>query len=449
MGKSELFAILQDWNNWVFKCDPGILREDYLGRLEELVTGSKQVVVITGPRRAGKSFIMRQFARRLLALGVAQSDIFFVNFDDPRFMSLDVKVLADLYEAYLEMMSPLGIPYVFLDEVQNVPGWERWVRYIHELGKARIIVSGSNAHLLSHEFGTVLTGRHVNFTVFPLSFREFLKFKEIDEVNDGIAERLFREYIENGGFPEVVLSREKFRILLDYFDDVLSKDIVQRFKVRKIGALKVLLRHYLSNIGNLTTFSSLERKIGVTADTVERFSNFFEDAYLVFLLRRFSFKAREQEKSPRKVYAVDTGLCNVAGFRFSENIGRLAENVVYLHLRRDQIFNPALELFYWKDVHHREVDFVIKEGHQVKVLLQVCWDMSDERVVKRELGGLKRAMRELNCDNAIIITGNEKGQILVDGIQVRLLPIWEYLVSGQRLMARNYDERSEKDAEWK
>ncbi len=249
---------------------------------------------------------------------------------------------------------------------------------MHELRKAKIIVSGSNAKLLSKELSTLLTGRHLDLTVFPLSFTEFLFFRGI-EINDDIytilreieIKSLLREYIEFGSFPEVVLNYEKREILFRYYDDVLNKDLIQRFKIRKKEALKNVARYFFANISNLVTFNSIERFIKVTADTIEKFYSYFEDAYLIFLINRFSYKLKEQNKRQKKVYSIDTGLVNTIGFRFRENTGKLMENIVFLELKRKTFLSGDLEIFYWKDEKHKEVNFIIKENTKPTTLIQV------------------------------------------------------------------------------
>jgi len=228
--------------------------------------------------------------------------------------------------------------------------------------------------------------------------------------------------MEGGSFPEVTLSIKKTEVLLNYFDDLLTKDLLRRFRVRKTPAMKALIKYYLSNAANLMTFSSAGKFIQVQPHTVERFSGYFEDVYLIFLLKRFSYKVKEQEKSPRKVYAIDTGLCNALGFRFSENSGRLAENIVFLALKQKQILEPQMEHFYWKDIHHREVDFVIKEGKEIKSLIQVCWKMNDEKTRNREFRSLQKAMNELKVSSALIITEDTEGEEKLSGFTVKTVP---------------------------
>lgn len=442
MDKKEIFDILDSWNEWAGQKDIGLMRNSYVDRLKGLIQGSNQVITITGPRRAGKSYIMRQMGRLLAENRVKKENILFVNFDDPRFLSLDTKLLIQIYDIYREFMSPSDTPYIFLDEVQEIDEWEKWVRMMHELKKAKLIVSGSNAHLLSRELGTLLTGRHLDLNVFPLSFTEYLMFNKIEiktalDIDRKKTEIMgfFRKYMENGSFPEVTLSDKKTEILLNYFDDLLTKDLIKRFRIRKTDAMKALIKFYLSNAGNLMTFSSTEKYLEITSDTIEKFSGYLEDVYLIFHLKRFSYKVKEQEKSPRKLYAIDTGLCNAVGFRFSENIGRLAENIVYLSLKRKQILSPQIELFYWKDVQHREVDFVIKDGLGVTSLIQVCWHMRDEKTKNRELRSLQKAMKELKVENALIITEDSEGEEKLNDFAVKTVPLWKWLLAEEGLLA--------------
>lgn len=434
MDKNEIFKILEDWNFWKNEIETGINRAFYLGRLKRF-SDTNQILVIIGARRSGKSFVMRQLAKKFAEEGIDKKNILTVNLEDPRFTELTTETLQEIYETYLEFLNPKKKPIIFLDEIQEVEGWEKWARTLHELGKAKIIVSGSNAKLLSKELATLLTGRHLDTVIFPLSFKEYLLFNEIkikdnlDIVNKNIEiKSLLRKYLEFGSFPEVALSKEKKEILLGYFGDVLDKDLIRRFRIRKPEKLKSLAKFYLSNISFLITFSSIEKFLEISADTIEKFSGYLETAYLLFFLKRFSFKVKEQDKSPRKVYAIDTGLANTVGFRFSENIGRTAENIVFLELKRRQAINPELEIYYWKDQHHREVDFVIKKGLKVKQLIQVCWKLNRSKTKNREIRALLKAMEEFNLNKALIVTEDCEMEEKIKGKQIKFLPLWKWLL---------------------
>ena len=434
MDKNEIIRILEDWNFWKKEVETGISRSCYLQRLKEFLE-AKQVVVITGPRRSGKSFIMRQFAKLLMEERVDKRNILIINFEDPRLPEMDAKALDQVFNIYLEFLGPRGELFVFLDEVQEVSGWEKWVTTMHELKKANLIVSGSNAKLLSKELATVLTGRHLDLSIFPLSFKEFLTFHnillkdELDITHHEVAIKgLLRKYIEFGSYPEVVLSEKGKETLLSYFDDILNKDLIRRYKIRKSEKLKSLTKFYLTQMASLSTYNSAAKFLDLTADTVEKFSGYLENAYLLFFLKRFSFKLKEQERSPRKVYAVDTGLANAVGFRFAENLGRAAENVVFLELLRKQALNPALEFYFWKDIHHREVDFVLKEGLDIKELIQVCWDVSQPQVQGRETKALLKAMGEFGLSKSLVITEDQEFERKIKGKQIVFIPLWKWLL---------------------
>ena len=435
MDKNEIIEILQDWNFWKKDLESGIERPTYLNRLKDfLKTG--QIVVITGARRAGKSFLMRQLIKSLISDGISRNNILMVNFEDPRFTELDTKILQKIYEVYLEFLNPKGDVFIFLDEVQEVSGWEKWVRTIYELKKAKLVISGSNAKLLSAELSTLLTGRHIDLEVFPLSFQEYLIFNGLD-LKDKIdfagkrveIERLFIKYLEWGGFPEVVLSGEKKKLLFHYFEDIVNKDLVKRHKIRKPAKLNSLAKFYLTNISSSVTFNSLEKFLSVSADTVEKFSHYFEDAYLVFFLKRFSFKVKEQEKSPRKVYAIDTGLANVLGFRFSRNLGRLAENIIFVELlRKKTLGENNLEFYYWRNSQNKEVDFIIKENLKVSKALQICWEINRPETRTREIKPLLKVMEKLKIDKGFIITQDLEKEENIGEKKIKYLPLWKWLL---------------------
>lgn len=435
MDKNELLKILEDWNFWKEDLKTGFDRGIYLEMLEKRLA-SEQVKVIVGARRSGKSYIMKQLAKWLMEKkGVSKFNILIVNFEDPRFANLNTTLLQEIFDFYLETYQPKGEIYIFLDEVQEVEKWEKWVRTMQELGKANLIISGSNSKLLSGELATVLTGRHLDMTVMPLSFREFLNFsglkiKNKREIirNDRQLKILFNEYLKFGSFPLVVLGQDKENILLSYFDDIVNKDLIKRYKIRKTQEIKSLLKLYLSNISTPITFSSSGKFLNISVVSVERFSAYLEASYAVFFLKRFSFKVKEQEKSPRKVYAVDTGLANMVGFRFSENLGRFAENLVFLELKRRTYLNPWMEIYYWKSLGQEEVDFLVKEEKKVKQLLQVCWDVQDQNTKKREVKALLKAMKEFGLKRGTVITQDFEGEEKFEEKKIQYVTLRSWLL---------------------
>lgn len=441
MRKDEIIQILQSWNLWQGELISGVVRPSYFAKLKQFLR-DQQVVTITGPRRAGKSYIMRQAMADLVKSGVPPANILMVNFEDSRFEGLDVRLLDQIYETYLEFHAPQGEKYVFLDEVHLIPQWEKWVRRMHELKLARVVVSGSNIELLSREFGTALTGRHLDLDVLPLSFSEYLAFNNYivryqkDSVLDVVTIKgHLRKYLEHGTFPEVVLSESKREILLNYFDDILYKDVIRRFRIRKEEGLKALFKYYLSNPSSHVTFTSLSKFLTLSHDSIERFSGYLEQVYAVSLVKYFSFKVGEQEKSPRKVYAYDTGLCNAVGFRFSDNWGKLAENVVFLELKRRQQNNPQIEIYYWKCDKEKEVDFIVKEGLRPNELIQVCWDAGALKTRERETKSLLKAMAEFDLKEGLVITDDEETDLKEGDVMIRFVPLWKWLLREEGVFA--------------
>ena len=434
MKKDALLEILSDWNFWAKEIDTGITRKEYLKEIIKLITKTNQIVCITGTRRSGKSTLIKQIAKEITN-GMKHENTLIVNLEDERFSERNLKTLIDIYNCYLEKVGPDSKPFVFFDEIQNVQEWERFVRGKHEKKEANIIVSGSSSKLLSAELATLLTGRHLIFNIYPLSFKEFLFFKnlqirsEIDIATKRIEiKRLFQEYLESGGFPEVVLSSEKKRILLSYFDTIISRDIIERFNIREREKIKTLAKFYLTNISSLVTYNKVSRFINVPLTTVERFSEYLETANLIFFIRKFSYSLKEQEKSPRKVYSIDCGLSNTIGFRFMKNFGRTMENIVAVELKIRQTFNPSIEIFYWKDYQQREVDFVLKAGTEVKQVIQVSYKIDDMNTKERELRSLLKAMDEFKLKEGLIITDDFEDEEKIDGKKVIYTPLWKWLL---------------------
>lgn len=439
MRKEELLEILHDWNFWKGELTTGRERKTYTEKSLRFLK-TNVIVAIIGVRRSGKSYIMRQTIKKLIESGIERKNILMVNLEDKRFAEFYPKLLDELYEAYLEFLRPDKPPFVFLDEIHNVPKWERWVRTMHELGRAKIVVSGSSSKLLSGELATVLTGRHLDILVFPLSFREFIYFNgvEIKDDLDLIAnkvklKRFFNEYSKFGGFPEVVSSSDKNNLLLTYFDDIITRDIEKRYTLKKTGKLRALARFYLTNISNAITFNSLKKHLDTTVNTIEKFSSYLEEANIIFFIKRFSFKVKDQEKSARKVYSIDTGMANAVGFKFSSNYGKLAENMVAVELMRRQALNPNIEIYHWKNPQGEEVDFLVKEGPRIKQLIQVSWDITEYRTKEREIKALLKASEELKCRDLLVITedyeANEKITAKGKNYRVIFLPLWKWLLA--------------------
>lgn len=443
MNENDILQILVDWNYWGNFRVQLKNRPDYLGKIDKLFSGNT-ALVLSGIRRSGKSSLIHLFLQdKISKEEVKENDILFINLEDPRLLgSVTSADLPRIFDFFLQQASPQQ-PIVVLDEVQNVHGWERFVRLLLETGQARVIVTGSSSKLMSPEIASTLTGRHVDVEVFPLTFMEMLEFEAIPYANRlEIAKnrikiiQKFQDYFQWGGFPEVVLSEtpeRKKELLFRYFDDILHKDIARRFNIQRIDKLEQMGNLLLANISTTQSFNKIKKHLGISLDTVERFAKYFEIARLFFFIKKFDYSLKQQYRSINKVYVADIGFYWARGFRFSENSGRLIENLVAIELLKKRAQNPALEVYYWKDPQQREVDFVVKEGMAVKQLIQVCWDLSETHTMKREISALIHAGATLKCNNLLIITRNletiESFDKNSQAWKIHFLPLWKWLIS--------------------
>ena len=438
MEREEILKVLLDWNFWKKDLDCGIEREEYIKKAFSFLEAN-MIVSIIGVRRSGKSMLMKQIAKKLMEKGIAnKNEILIINFEDKRIVGNNSELIGEFFNTYIQEMKPTRKPILFLDEIHRIAGWEKWARTYHELNKAKIFVSGSTSQLMKGELASLLTGRHLDIVVFPLSFKEFIKFKnlQIKDKLDAIAKEnqikaLLREYLKFGGFPEVALAKDeevKKNILLTYFDDIISKDVAERYKIREVEKLRTLAKFYLSNISSPITFSSLEDLVKINSVTIERFSSFLEEAFLIFFTKIFHPSVKKQEKVARKVYSIDVGLSNVVGFRLEESIGKLMENVVAIELKRR---DPFSQFYYWKEygkAEGDEVDFVIRENFTTKQLIQVTYASSKEKVEKREIEALIKASEALECNNLLVITWDYEDEVKINNKKIKFLPLWMWLL---------------------
>ena len=404
-----------------------VASSDFISRdvAEKVDTYLKQdiIKVVTGVRRCGKSifcFMMLQ-----------EADFGYVNFDEKELAGLENydEILRYIQEFYGD------VEYLFLDEVQNLENWELWVNSLHRRGY-NLLITGSNAKLLSRELATHLTGRHISVELFPFSFREYLRAASFHIKDDyteeerGMVLNHLKKYIEVGGYPEVVVKGYDYTYLQTLFDSIILKDVVQRYKVRYADELYNLARFLVSSYSNEVSYTKLKNtlKLG-SVHTVQNYVRYLEDTYLVFHLDRFSFKQREQIKAPKKMYVVDTGMINALAFAFSENTGNLMENTVAVELLRKKSGSGSrLEIYYWKDQQHREVDFVVKEGPDITRLIQVCHNIDDLKTKERELKSLVRAAGELDCSDLLVITWDEESEEEFKGSSISFVPLWKWLL---------------------
>ncbi|MEM5879647.1 MAG: ATP-binding protein, partial [Candidatus Aenigmatarchaeota archaeon] len=345
-----------------------------------------------------------------------------------RWEEYSLKLLEEIWNLYKERIWKSGKVFLFLYEIHNIPGWEKFVRTLHDKKEANIFVSGSCSKLLSKEYATLLYGRYMEFQIFPLSFQEFLKFKNISTENklNLLAKKrevlkLLYNYMEFGGFPRVVITEDK-DLLRSYFETIVMKDVAEKYKIKEIEKLRRIAVFYLTNISNKITFNSLSKNLEIPIHTVERFSYYLQEAFLLFFVNAFSASLKVQEKLPKKVYSIDNGLSNIAGFKLNKDIGKFMENVVFLELKKTNN-----EIYYSK-VNDKEVDFVVKEGLKIKQLIQVTYASGKDEIEKRELESLLKASKELKCKDLLVITWDYEDEIKVKSKKIVCKPLWKWLI---------------------
>ena len=367
--------------------------------LSEIDLKSNHVIVISGIRRCGKSTLLQQLMTKI-------DNPFYFNFEDQRVMDFSVNDFEKLDEIFLDK-SKKGT--YFFDEIQNILGWERFIRKKQDQ-KSKFIVTGSNSSLLSKELGTKLTGRHLRYELLPFSYIEMLKF-----VGATPSLNSFKIYFEKGGFPEY-LRFNKIEMLQELFNDVIARDIVVRYGLREARILKEIAIFLLTNSGKLFTFNKIKEsfKLGST-NTTSSYISYFEDSYLLFTIPKFDYSYKKQLVNPKKVYSIDVGLSRAISASFSEDKGRVLENIVFLGLRR-----KYKEIFYFKE--KSECDFLVRDKNKIILAIQVCWEL-DEDNLEREKSGLKEAMAKFKLKKGLILTFNQEDHF--DNILVT--PVWRWL----------------------
>jgi len=432
MEERKILEILVDWNYWGNYKEEFIRREMYFEKLKKFLQG-REAIVVKGVRRSGKSSIIYKFVKELTK---DSKDTLIINFEDPRFPpEITLEDLNKIYETFLKHINP-NPKYLVLDEVQYVEKWEKFVRFLVDSKNIKVFVTGSSSKLLSEEYASVLTGRHLDIEVFPLSFKEFLSFKnfEISDEIDLIKNRFIlanslNEYLKFGGFPQVVLSeneKRKEELLRTYFFDSISRDVAKRFRVKKLAQLEALAKIYVSNIATIQSFTELKKYLNLSVDSVERFSKYLEIARLFLFLSNFRHSVKKQVRSMKKVYCIDTGFYSTLGFKFLESVSKIMENVVAIELFRRREFNPNLEIFYLRN--NYEVDFVVKEGTKVKQLIQVTYASNKDEIEKREINALIKASELLKCENLLVVTWDYEDEVIVENKKIVFKPLWKWLL---------------------
>ncbi|OFZ78659.1 MAG: hypothetical protein A2583_07070 [Bdellovibrionales bacterium RIFOXYD1_FULL_53_11] len=425
-------TIIAEWKH--FKPDPITRRNiEYAPYLE-----TDEVLSIIGPRRSGKSYLCFQIMEDLKKKGVSADNLLYFNFEDERLLPYTGELLTCLYDAYLQLFAPTRgrRVYLFLDEIQNVPGWSKWTRrFLETHPGCKLVLTGSSSKLSSLEIATELRGRTLSIVVFPFDFCEYLEKNNVPRPAKNVLYTeeknryagLFNAYLFMGGFPKAINHPRAEELLREYFRTIFYKDIVERRKIKNIKLLEDFLSLAVDHTSTLASISGISKKLeaighSFTKNTISNFVRYAQDAFLVFNVAKHSFKVKEQLRANKKYYCIDNGLYSSIRFTFKEDYGKFLENLVFLELAR-----RGHEIYYHQEGH--ECDFVVKEKNAIVQAIQVCKTLEDEDTGKREVSGLLEAMKKFNIKTGLILTGGENETIKLEGRTIRVLPAWYWCLS--------------------
>ena len=427
--KERLDRVLEEWRRYgPPQAMPREVDVDSLLRIPHIID-------VIGVRRSGKTYLMFYMARKLMSRG---EKVIYVNLEDRRLLPINWDLMERLEREAIATVRSEGKAFLMVDEAQEFPEWGKWARNLYDRfkGKLKLIVSGSTSRLLQPETSSLLTGRHVTVKLLPLSFREFLSFKGVIPPRVLLPEdelsllRKFDEFMEYGGFPEVVLSEEKDLILRSYYEDILYKDLIDRFKVRETLVMENFLKYLLTNVGRPFSIRRARNYLSsfgirTSTRTIMRYLSMLEEIFLFFFLTIRAGGVRDVMKYPRKAYAVDVGLSRVVSHE--EDRGFRLENLVFLELKRRELHDPRAELHYWRSRRGEEVDFVMVRGNVCEEAVQVTWEITGENL-RRELNPLVKCRRDFGCRRALVVTYDQEEVLKVEGLEVRAVPAYKWML---------------------
>jgi predicted AAA+ superfamily ATPase len=408
-----------------------------------ILTKSSKIHTIIGARRTGKTFLLYKKISELEKAGTERKQIIYVNFENPIFHEISYKEIKEIIEIHWAIFPETFAKkiYLFIDEPQVIDNWEIAVRSLYDDFNFEIFITGSSSRLLSREIATSLRGRAISTVLLPLSFFEFLAFLSFE--NFDIAKistqkkaqllNYFEQYLRFGSYPEIVLEKNheiKIRILKDYFDLTIYKDLVDRYKIRNADLIKILIDLLVASTAkefsvNKHYLDLKSREINLSKNTLYEYFSVLEDAFFIFPLKRFSYSKKTSDLSIPKIYLGDVGFMNLYSL---ENYGQRLENIVFLQLFRETIKNPLLKINYWQSDRGEEVDFVLSQGKKIKALIQVSYKMETSVTRDREIKSILKGMEDLKMNEGLIISFDFEGEEIIDGKKIKIIPAWKWLL---------------------
>lgn len=442
LTKLQLQEIMRDWNFWEQKIDPdkvGWRREIYLEKITKYLK-RREIIVLKGVRRGGKSTLMFQLMDWVLQKNsVKDKQLFYLNLEDFRLSNdLNIDLLEEFLSLYRETINPQLHAYLFLDEIQNVPQWEKWIRTHYDQDRnMKFVISGSSSVLLSQELSTLLTGRNLSFTVFPFSFAEYIRYQGItiafadnitnfylnNKTNKSLIKNYFNKYMNFGGFPEVIKETDddkKETLLAQYFEDIIYKDVAFRYKLREVKNIFDIATYSASNISQPLSINNIAKTLRLSPNTVSDILEFLQSAFLFTCAQFFSYslKTSLDRQKPRKIYALDNGFIKVASVNFSKNTGAKFENLAAQ--KTNQTYNT---LFYWQE--KKEVDFVVRSKDKKLLPINVTFD---DQIKDREKQGILEFCKKFKQKQGIILTDDLLDEEIINKVKINYYPLYLYLL---------------------
>ena len=415
MEKNKLKEVLQD-QQVLFDKENNLIEREV--SLNDYMKGN-EIVIITGIRRCGKSSLLKIISKKL------NKKFIYMNFDDIRLTDFKIENFEDIEDIVSEVYGIKTNVIYLLDEIQNMPSWERWVNNLYAK-KIKVFVTGSNSSLLSSEISTFLTGRNKVIKLYPFSFKEFLLAKKIKIDYKTTDERrtishAFNDYFEKGGFPLVIIN-EDLSLSKQYFEDILNKDVIKRYRIKKIKELNDLILYLFSNVSKTYSYSTLKQVSGIKSlSMINNYIEYLKNVFVAYTINKFDYSIKKQKVSSSKFYVLDNSFLKTVAFNFSENAGKRLENLVFIDLIR-----RGNEVYY--HAKKKECDFIIKEGLKITQAIQVCLVLDNAVTKKREIDGLIEALKEYQLKEGLILTLDKEEDLIVENKKIIIRPVWKWLL---------------------
>jgi predicted AAA+ superfamily ATPase len=395
---------------------------------------SGKIITLVGARRSGKTYVLYNLMNKLMKSGLDFKNILYINFEDERF-DLKLSELDLILRAYNELYPDLKMKncYLFFDEIQNIGNWEKFIRRVYDSVTKNIFITGSNSKFLSSDIATSLRGRTISFEIFPLSFREYLRFNKVNiDIYSSKSLAKINNYLlkffKNGGFPEVFNYDDNMRVkvLQEYFNVMIYRDLIERYEIKNAAVLKYFLKRILASATKQISVNTIYNELRSSGFKIGKnhlyeYLDACQNIYLAFVLSKHTHKLVARELGERKIYAIDNGLLNAVSFKFSEDTGKAIEQVVFLELKR-----RGREIYFYKEKY--ECDFVIKDGHSISDTIQVSYSLTDKKTAGREIRGLVDACKSFRLKKGTIITSDELKDFEAEGIKIKQIPLYRWLL---------------------